>query len=139
MGATKYNSKLAVKLALLIFGGAISACCRRHRRNGSAWRAGVFIAACIAAYVLSIMSALLIFRMSLGSGSEDLALSASFGVGLVGAFIVLGSGLFLFAPGNADGRPLGRLVLSILRRVADRSGFLPWADDLARKTQPGHR
>ena len=95
----------------LVFGAMLAIYFRECDRRVSIWRTIMFVALCIAAYLLSV---LLAFRLSLpsvrstmnGSGHEPQGVS--FTAGFVGAFIVLGAALFLFGPGNVDWRSIGR-------------------------------
>lgn len=96
----------------LIFGGVLAAYFRGREQRVSVWRAAVFVALCIAAYFISMLLAVRLFLAFLrvhGTNSVRIPFGVSFAAGFVGAFIVLGAGLFLFGPGNVDWQSIARL------------------------------
>jgi len=92
----------------LIFGGVIAAYLLRRNRARSICRPAGFIAASISAYSAAVATAEYLSKVFPAQG---LSLPASFGAGFVGAFIVLGSALLLFGPGNLRWRSLGTTPL----------------------------
>jgi hypothetical protein len=100
----------------LTFGVALAAYFVWYERYRNSVRMAVFVVACTMAFVVSLYAVfplIILFPInhSMSSSSLDVPLPVFFGVGYVGAFIILAAGVFLFSPPGSTSKSLRRVAL----------------------------